>query len=379
MSESNFFPENAAESILSPASGTAPEAISSPLSASAASISESFSDVPIPVSGRPGTSVHDAGSFSNTIYFQLNTSRYQLEEAVRVGSYAMKYRHYHATYEIYYLMEGQRYYFIDRSVFSVRPGSLVFVRKNRIHKTSQAEGDRHRRLLIEIDAACMDRWLSEMAGGKLSALFHDDQCVLTLTADQRAVLEAKLNEIRLEAEKKEEGWEEMVEYLLRQILLFSFRVKTSGTVASESAARESVSPFPDSEKIRTVNRVAGYLADHYWEQTSLDELSSRFFINKFYLSRIFRQVTGFTMREYLHIQRIQKAQEFLRSSQLPITEISLSVGFETVSYFEKIFRRYCSQSPREYRNTHQKSKHPAESGYQTADHDRAEAQTDLPQ
>ena len=273
MSESNFFPENAAESILSPASGTAPEAISSPLSASAASISESFSDVPIPVSGRPGTSVHDAGSFSNTIYFQLNTSRYQLEEAVRVGSYAMKYRHYHATYEIYYLMEGQRYYFIDRSVFSVRPGSLVFVRKNRIHKTSQAEGDRHRRLLIEIDAACMDRWLSEMAGGKLSALFHDDQCVLTLTADQRAVLEAKLNEIRLEAEKKEEGWEEMVEYLLRQILLFSFRVKTSGTIASESAARESISPFPDSEKIRTVNRVAGYLADHYWEQTSLDELS----------------------------------------------------------------------------------------------------------
>ena len=132
--------------------------------------------------------------------------------------------------------------------------------------------------------------------------------------------------------------------------LFSFRIKSEGNAAHISAKNLIGS---ETEKIRTVNRVAGYLADHYQESSSLDELASRFFTNKFYLTRIFKQVTGFTIREYLHIQRVQKAQEFLRSSLLPITEIALMVGFENVSYFEKIFRRYCIQNINLFRASQQ--------------------------
>ena len=45
------------------------------------------------------------------ICFDLKTDRFQLEEATRSGSFDMKYRHYHSTYEIYYLLEGNRYHF----------------------------------------------------------------------------------------------------------------------------------------------------------------------------------------------------------------------------------------------------------------------------
>ena len=57
------------------------------------------------------------------------------------------------------------------------------------------------------------------------------------------------------------------------------------------------------------------------------------------------------MREYLHIQRIQKAQEFLKSSLMSVTEIAQATGFENVSYFEKIFRRCCGMTPKEYRKS----------------------------
>ena len=280
------------------------------------------------------------------IRFDLKTDRFQLEEATRSGSFDMKYRHYHSTYEIYYLLEGNRYHFIDRNIFFVRPGSLVFIAKNRIHKTSPAEQHFHRRFLIEIEETVMEQWFTEMAGGRLCSLFTDEMSIITLTATQQVFLNAKLDAIKQEAFQKREAFEEMIEYLLREILLFSFRIKSEGNAAHISAKNLIGS---ETEKIRTVNRVAGYLADHYQESSSLDELASRFFTNKFYLTRIFKQVTGFTIREYLHIQRVQKAQEFLRSSLLPITEIALMVGFENVSYFEKIFRRYCMQSPREYR------------------------------
>ena len=70
-------------------------------------------------------------------YFELKTNHFQLEEATRSGSFDMKYRHYHSTYEIYYLLEGSRYYFIDRNSFFVQPGSLVFIRPFSIKKLNQ--------------------------------------------------------------------------------------------------------------------------------------------------------------------------------------------------------------------------------------------------
>ena len=288
------------------------------------------------------------------ICFDLKTDRFQLEEATRSGSFDMKYRHYHSTYEIYYLLEGNRYHFIDRNIFFVQPGSLVFIAKNRIHKTSPAEQHFHHRFLIEIEETVMEQWFTEMAGGRLCSLFTDEMSIITLTAAQQAFLNTKLDTIKQEASQKREAYEEMIEYLLREILLFSFRIKSEGNAAHISVRNLIGS---ETEKIRTVNRIAGYLADHYQESSSLDELASRFFTNKFYLTRIFKQVTGFTIREYLHIQRVQKAQEFLRSSLLPITEIALMVGFENVSYFEKIFRRYCMQSPREYRVSQKAESH----------------------
>lgn len=288
------------------------------------------------------------------ICFDLKTDHFQLEEATRSGSFDMKYRHYHSTYEIYYLLEGNRYHFIDRNIFFVQPGSLVFIAKNRIHKTSPAEQHFHHRFLIEIEETVMEQWFTEMAGGRLCSLFTDEMSIITLTAAQQTFLNTKLDAIKQEASQKREACEEMIEYLLREILLFSFRIKSEGNAAHISVRNLIGS---ETEKIRTVNRIAGYLADHYQESISLDELASRFFTNKFYLTRIFKQVTGFTIREYLHIQRVQKAQEFLRSSLLPITEIALMVGFENVSYFEKIFRRYCMQSPREYRVSQKAESH----------------------
>ena len=200
----------------------------------------------------------------------------------------------------------------------------------------------------------MEQWFTEMASGRLCSLFTDEMSIITLTAAQQTFLNTKLDAIKQEASQKREACEEMIEYLLREILLFSFRIKSEGNAAHISVRNLIGS---ETEKIRTVNRIAGYLADHYQESSSLDELASHFFTNKFYLTRIFKQVTGFTIREYLHIQRVQKAQEFLRSSLLPITEIALLVGFENVSYFEKIFRRYCMQSPREYRVSQKAESH----------------------
>ena len=168
------------------------------------------------------------------ICFDLKTDRFQLEEATRSGSFDMKYRHYHSTYEIYYLLEGNRYHFIDRNIFFVQPGSLVFIAKNRIHKTSPAEQHFHRRFLIEIEETVMEQWFTEMADGRLCSLFTDEMSIITLTAAQQTFLNTKLDAIKQEASQKKEAYEEMIEYLLREILLFSFRIKSENNAAQSA-------------------------------------------------------------------------------------------------------------------------------------------------
>lgn len=71
----------------------------------------------------------------------------------------------------------------------------------------------------------MEHWFDEMADGRLSTLFTDEMSILTLTASEQTILNAKLNEIKEEAKAQKELYQEMIEYLLREMLLFSFRIK----------------------------------------------------------------------------------------------------------------------------------------------------------
>lgn len=52
--------------------------------------------------------------------------------------------------------------------------------------------------------------------------------------------------------------------------------------------------------------MAHYIVEHCTERISLEDLAGRFYINKFYLSRIFKEVTSFTINDYLNVNRIKK-------------------------------------------------------------------------
>jgi len=279
--------------------------------------------------------------------FEIRTPHIYIEEVIREEFFDMKYHHYHSSYEVYYLIEGERYYFIDRRVFRAAAGSLVFIDKNRIHKTSPVDKPYHHRLLFQIDDICMNQWSCDSA---FLNLFQDEISVIPLSESQQQQLQSRLKEIRQEASQKEPGFEHMIEHIVWQILLLACRAKLSNRDLLLPTI-PAASHLPKENSVKIVSQVADYLAANYTKENSLDEIAGRFYINKYYLSRIFRQVTGVTMREYLHIQRIQRAAELLKNTLDPVTEIAHASGFDTVSYFEKIFRRYCGMSPREYRNS----------------------------
>ena len=95
--------------------------------------------------------------------------------------------------------------------------------------------------------------------------------------------------------------------------------------------------------------VKSYLDEHYMEKIVLDDLAERFFINKFYMTRIFKETYGTTINNYLISRRITRAKQLLRFTDMTVDEIGNAAGMGDANYFSRMFRKIEGSSPREYR------------------------------
>ena len=97
--------------------------------------------------------------------------------------------------------------------------------------------------------------------------------------------------------------------------------------------------------------VKKYLDEHYREKITLDELAGLFYIDKYYLSRRFKQQFGTTIHSYLQQCRITHAKHLLRFTQFSIEEISLNCGVEDPNYFARLFKKIEGISPGDFRRS----------------------------
>ncbi|MBB6480464.1 AraC family transcriptional regulator [Spirochaeta isovalerica] len=93
-----------------------------------------------------------------------------------------------------------------------------------------------------------------------------------------------------------------------------------------------------------------YILENLHEKIGLDDLAEHTGTNRSYLSRRFHQETGKTISAYIREKRILEAKWMLRHSGEPVTDVALSLGFEDINYFSRIFRKEAGVSPRDYKN-----------------------------
>ncbi len=92
-----------------------------------------------------------------------------------------------------------------------------------------------------------------------------------------------------------------------------------------------------------------YIEQNYNKHLRLSELAPKFFINPNYCCTLFNRYKGTTFSQYLTALRLEKAEYFLEKTTLPIKQIASMVGFSDYFYFNKVFKKYKSITPFEYR------------------------------
>ena len=176
---------------------------------------------------------------------------------------------------------------------------------------------------------------------------------VTLSAEHKSLLSAIINEgIKVfappydlpntpEMVKREEypfAADQLIKLYLETLLIFLVRSRVNeqqfknGKVVSDS-------------KIEAVHQ---YISEHYTEKITLENLCFLFRTNKTTLCKDFKNAYGMTILNYVNKLRIDEAKALIRRNELSITEISDKLGFESIHYFCKLFKKVTNQSAKEY-------------------------------
>ena len=108
----------------------------------------------------------------------------------------------------------------------------------------------------------------------------------------------------------------------------------------EHRAQSAADARPRNE---TVEQICAYLAANYQQKLSLTEVAARFYISPYYLSRLFRRVTGQSIVDYINARRIEAAQKLLETTELSIGSVAEQTGFASAAHFRRVFgRRWAS-------------------------------------
>ncbi len=278
--------------------------------------------------------------------FEESLNGITIDRVIRDYSYTMPTKHLHDEYEIYYLLEGERYYFISQHTYHIKKGSLVFVNRNVIHKTGNVSQTYHDRILIEFSEEPFATFFASMNDLDLHDFFETCTGVIECDPREQSTVESLLIGIHTEMRDKRPGYKLNVMMKLSELLIFALRYK------NEHPA--NTNPESSTGKHTKVDEVADYIVKHCSEDLSLANIADTFYTNKCYLSRIFKEVTGFSVNEYLNLHRIEKAQKLLISTDMPISEVADECGYKSLTYFEKVFRSFREVTPLKYRNEYLK-------------------------
>ncbi len=248
----------------------------------------------------------------------------------RDTSFAMQQAHFHNKHELYFLEKGKTKYFVGSEIYLLEPGDLIFVPKGAFHKTDRYESDATERLLFVFDDDFVGNEYSQYIES-LKANKH-----IRIQADKLYKFKEIFHKIERENRHRSEGYLEMEQLYLRQLLILisRYRLMESHTELSESYL--------------LIQNAATYISENYHTELSLDLLAKKYALSRSHFSKLFKEVTGVGLNEYINITRISAAEKLLAKKSLSVTEVASACGFNDSNYFAAVFKRLKGITPKKY-------------------------------
>ncbi len=245
--------------------------------------------------------------------------------------------HYHDEMEFIPIFKGALTCTVDGKEYIAHAGEVIFINSGIPHETFAAAGE-HQSGLIQFRLRdFMEREIER---------------VIRYSLKYRSLIGAPVHVIRDETffatvcdlldecAEEQKGYEMFARAAIYRILGMLYR----GEYLSDGLE------LYRRKEVQKLLPALTYINDNYADELTLSSVSAHLGFNESYFCRIFKSGTGATFTEYLNFVRVCKAEKLLSETQDSIFEIATAVGISSLSYFNRIFRKYHNCSPTTYRN-----------------------------
>ncbi|GAB2537665.1 AraC family transcriptional regulator [Gracilibacillus alcaliphilus] len=254
--------------------------------------------------------------------------------------------HSHQEYEIYFFHEGTCRYLIHNQIYDLQPGDILLMDGLALHKPNVPSDSSYIRSHIHFSPDMIRPLLKTIGAESLldvfsqlhHCLFRSNQTEMIQRVESlfQAMAKVYANESMSVYEKE---WE--LKLLIAQILLVVNRL------GKQESHKKAVDKY---EKAQHAENIATFIQKHFHQKLSIQIIADALNVSKFYVSHVFKEMTGYTVMEYVMAVRLQQVKYLLEAEAAkPIQQIADACGFESASHFSRFFKNSVGMTARQYR------------------------------
>lgn len=149
-------------------------------------------------------------------------------------------------------------------------------------------------------------------------------------------------------------WAEVYRRNIEENLMLKVRLDNIRTLGDAPETEETEADGDKNGESAKTNRLVRitkeYINSHLSENISLDRISKEVYVSPYYISKLFKRVTGENISEYIMRKRVDYAKKLLLTTDLSIKEVMYKVGYTAEPYFYHLFKKLTGVSPTQFRN-----------------------------
>jgi YesN/AraC family two-component response regulator len=246
--------------------------------------------------------------------------------------------HFHDEIELLKVNAGKMLCKVYESRFEIAKGEVLFI-NSRIPHSTEAIQNNTSTVLLQISA---DAFLNKQTSKYLLKFINtcENPAVLFKSNNSKTYfLSEYIEEIKQEYLQKETAYDKYIKAGIYHILAFLHR----------NNAMVDVENYFDFKVLDKILPVLYHVEKNYKQPISLYNASKILNLNPQYFCRLFKKAMNCTFTEYLNFIRICNAEHLLLNTSNNVLDISMEVGFYSISYFNRTFKKYKGLSPTKYR------------------------------
>ena len=247
--------------------------------------------------------------------------------------------HWHVPGEIICPIQNTYNVTVADEILYLKPHDILFIGSGELHSiTAPKEGERY---ILNFSTAMFEQF------HELALFFATLHPFKLLRYQDQPQFNDQLLALMTQMEKEYFGAAVFRDCELSSLMLHFFAV--IGRKLHQNAPHENISSLRQKEQQERFSMLCNYINAHCTEDLSLDELANEAGFSKYHFARLFKEITGTTCHNYLLGRRLLYAKSLLADFSLPITEVAMRSGFNSLATFNRIFKFQIGCTPSEFR------------------------------